>query len=80
MPSIKGYFYCTKHELSEFGRRRWEGIKTPLTLSMPQHPPHFLILNKKEESVKLHKDIIIKGKSMNKNKILLCGGNMQNIV
>jgi hypothetical protein len=39
----------------------------------------FFILNKKEV-VKLVKSVIIKCEPMNENKILLHGGNMQNII
>jgi hypothetical protein len=52
----------------------------PPTLSMQQHPPRFSILNKKEEGVKLDKGVIIKREPMNKNKILLRGGNIQDII
>jgi hypothetical protein len=48
--------------------------KDPLTLSVQQHPPHFLILNKKEEGVKLDEGDIIKCEWMNGNKILCVEG------
>jgi hypothetical protein len=52
------------------------GVKTTLTWSVKKHPPHFLILDHKEIGVEFNKDVVVKSKSMNKNKIFVGSGNM----
>jgi hypothetical protein len=80
VPLINGYFDGTKNKLSEFGRRWRKGVETTLTWTVEQEPPHFLIHNKKDIGVKLNKGVIVKSKSMNRNKIFVGGGNMKDIV
>jgi hypothetical protein len=80
VPSINGYFDGTKDKLPEFGCWWRKGVEATLTWTVEQQPPHFSILDKKDIGVKLNKCVIVKSKSMNRNKIFVGGGNMKNVV
>jgi hypothetical protein len=79
MPSISRDFDGTEHKLLKLGHRGWDRIKTSLTWPMQERPPCFLILDQ-EVRMKFNEGIIIKGKTMNRDKILVSRRNMKNII
>jgi hypothetical protein len=73
MPPINEDFDGIKHKLLKLGRRGWKGIEATLTQSVQHHLLHFSVLNKKEVRMKLNERVVIKSKTMNRDKIFMCG-------
>jgi hypothetical protein len=73
MPPINEDFDGIKHKLSKLGCRGWKGIEATLTRSVQQHLLCFSVLNKKEVRMKLNERVIIKSKTMNRDKIFMRG-------
>jgi hypothetical protein len=64
----------------KLGHRWWKRIEDTLTLPVEQHLLYFSILNQEEKWVKFDKRVIIKSKAMDRNNVLMSGGNMEDIV
>jgi hypothetical protein len=80
MPSINRDFNGTEHKLLKIRCEGRERVKPSLTWPVQEHPLCFSILDQEEIMVKSNKGVIIKGKVMNRDEILVSRRNMKNMI
>jgi hypothetical protein len=66
MPRSRGRLYCDESLLGGLIGVGHQGIETSTTRASKQDSLGCLVLDQKEEKMKLNKDVIVKGKSMNR--------------
>jgi hypothetical protein len=76
MPPIKRHLDQTKNL---FVSKKLERIETSLNPVVVQNLPQLPILNQKMPTVKFKENVIIMGKVMNGNEILVCSRDVKNI-
>jgi hypothetical protein len=80
MSPIDRNFDEMKHQFLKLGCRGWKGVETTSTWPLQQHLPCCSVLNKKIEMMKYNVSVIVKSKTIDRDEVLVCGGNMQNFV
>jgi hypothetical protein len=61
-------------------RELMERIEASPTWAAKQNPLRDLVLNQEEKRVKLNKDIVVKGKTMNEDELFMSMWDVKNIV